>query len=62
MLKFLEESIYLLNPIKITKALKEAVGKIESAKRMRDGRLVLFCNDKKQEKAAVGLKTMMRKK
>lgn len=38
MIKFLEESANVLNPIKITKALKEAVGKIDSAKRVRDGR------------------------
>jgi len=59
MLKFLAESDNVLNPIKITKALKEVVDKIESAKRMRDGRLLLLCHDKKQQKAAVGLKTLL---
>lgn len=59
MIKFLEESANVLNPIKITKALKEAVGKIDSAKRVRDGRLLLLCHDKKQQKAAVGLKSLL---
>lgn len=50
-----EESASVRNP-----KVKEVVGKIESDKGMRDGRLLLFCNDKKQQKAAVGLKTLLR--
>lgn len=50
-----------LNPLKLTKLLKEMVGNIENAKMLRDGK-IMFCKDRKQQKAALGIKTILGQK
>lgn len=57
-LKFAESGI-TVNPIKLTKALKKAVGDINSAKTLRDGNLVIMCKDEKQQKRALSIKSML---
>lgn len=38
------------------------VGNIENAKILRDGKMILFCKDSKQQKAALGIKTIFGQK
>lgn len=56
------EVISFLNPLKLSKALKESIGDTESAKMLQDGKLLLFCKDRNQQKKALGLKSLMGQK
>lgn len=47
-----------MNPFKLAKVLREKIGNIVSAKMLRDGKMLLFCKDSKQQKAALGLKLL----
>lgn len=59
MIKFAANSVSNINPLKLTKAIKESVGSVENIKTMKDGRLLLFCKDSRQQKAALGIKSMI---
>lgn len=48
-----------INPVKLTKALKKAVGDIESAKTLRNGNILIFCKNEKQQKALRSVKSML---
>lgn len=62
MMKLISESVRTINPLKWTKVLKDKLGKIDTAKMLRDNRMLLFCKDEKQQKAALGLKYLMGQK
>lgn len=62
MVKFMSGDASNLNPLKLTKSLKETVGNIESAKMLRDGKIIIFCKDIKQQKVALGLKSILGQK
>lgn len=62
MMKLISESVRTINPLKWTKVLKKKLGKIDTAKMLRDNRMLLFCKDEKQQKAALGLKYLMGQK
>lgn len=62
LVKFSSEAVNQMNPLKLTKALKETIGIIEGAKILRDGKMIVFCKDSKQQKAAVGIKTLVGQK
>ncbi len=59
LLKFATESGNSINPLKLTKTLKEIVGTTECIKTLRDGKLMLFCKDGRQQKTAMGIKTLI---
>ena len=59
LLKFATESVNVINPLKLTKALKEKLGTVESIKTLRDEKLILFCTDDRQQKMALGLKSLL---
>lgn len=42
MRKFVDESFKIVNPLKLSKVIKEMIGSIESVKKLRDGRLILY--------------------
>lgn len=58
MVKFATDFVSNINPLKLTKAIKESVGIVENIKTMKDGRLLLFCKDSRQQKATLGIKSM----
>lgn len=58
LVKFMSEEASNLNPLKLTKSLSEMVGNTESAKMLRDGKIIPFCKDSKQQKAALGIKSI----
>lgn len=43
-------SLNAINSLKLSKSLKEKIGMMETVKTLREGRLLLFCNDNRQEK------------
>lgn len=59
MMKFISESGNNINPLRLTKALKESIGNLEDVKKLKDNRLLLFCKDSKQQKTILGLKSMI---
>lgn len=61
-IKFMPEAVITLNPLKLSKALKEMIEIIESAKRLQDSKLLLFCKGSVQQKKALGLKSLMGQK
>lgn len=61
MVKF-TESVNAINPLKLTKTLKETIGTVESIKTLRDVKLMLFCKDSRQQKTALEIKSINGKK
>lgn len=59
MMKFDAESVSIVNPLKLSKAIKEKIGLVESVKKLRDGRLIIYCKEVKQQKVALGIKSIM---
>lgn len=58
LLKFVD-SVKAINPFKLTKTLKEMIGTVESIRTLRDGNLMLFCKDSRQQKSALDVKLMI---
>lgn len=50
MVKFVSYSGSVINPLKLTKALNDEIGLIDGAKTLRDGNLLLFCKEYRQQK------------
>jgi len=50
LMTFAGGSFSVINPLKLSKAIKEKIGLVESVKRLRDGRLIIFCKDGSQQK------------
>lgn len=59
LLKFDAGSFSVINPLKLSKAIKEKIGLVESVKKLRDGRLIIYCKDSRQQKKALEIKTIM---
>lgn len=57
LMKFADD--FVINPVKLTKAIKKAVGDVESAKTLRNGNIIIFCKNEKQQKVAQGIKSML---
>lgn len=58
LLKFATDSVKVINPLKLTKTFKEKLGIIECVKTLRDGKMMLYCKDRKQQKKALEMKTL----
>lgn len=48
-----------LNPIKLTKEINSLVGKVKYVKVLRDGSLLIICNDVKQKERALNIKKVL---
>ncbi|MED6262341.1 hypothetical protein ATANTOWER_018019 [Ataeniobius toweri] len=57
-LKTVKEAVSLgkWNPIKLTKEINSLVGKVKYVKVLRDGSLLIICNDVKQKERALNIK------
>lgn len=59
LLKLDAGSFSVINPLKLSKVIKEKIGLVESVKKLRDGRLIIYCKDSRQQKKALEIKTIM---
>lgn len=50
LMKFAARSFSIINLLKLSKAIKEMIGLVESVKKLRDGRLLIYCKDSRQQK------------
>lgn len=52
-------SFSVINLLKLSKTIKEVIGSTESVKKLRDGRLLIYCKESRQQKKALGVKSIM---
>lgn len=48
LMKFADD--FVINPVKLTKAIKKAAGDVESAKILRNGHIQIFCKNEKNNR------------
>ncbi len=58
-MKLETRSFSIINQLKLSKTMKEVIGLVESVKKLRDGRLLIYCKDSRQQKKALGVKSIM---
>lgn len=51
---------FVINPVKLTKAIKKAIGDVESAKTLRNGNILIFCKNGKTTESGTGHKISAR--
>lgn len=55
----MKTDLSIINPLKLSKTMKEVIGLVESVKKLRDGRSLIYCKDSRQQKKALGVKLIM---